>query len=402
MSVAWSSAAAARRRPRCRRRGRRRSSYIVSAAARSGRRRTRATRASALRARCGEDVAAGPALRTATARARRRCGATPPSRRAGRSRPRRARVSRRRASCRCLPSSSGSVDAVAVASASARAAPTSARWENACGKLPTIRPSRRVVLLGRAGRRRWPGPTSRSHQRAWRRRAARPRRRPSTSQNEQARNGCSSPGEAVDAGLGAVAQQQPVAHQVLLDGRDRAEHPRVVAVDEADGGEHQQRRVDLGGVVVLGEGVALGVEALRQDLVAHLRRAARATARPGPSSPCSSTAADGAVEGRPHHHPRVGEVPQRAADLPQPVVGLVPVLGEVVDQRALQGPGVVGLVERRRARACSRAIITSPSTSVCRWSTAPLPIRTGRDAGVPGQVVERRARGGRGRRRRRT
>ena len=47
-------------------------------------------------------------------------------------------------------------------------------------------------------------------------------------------------GEAVDAGLGAVAQQQAVAHQVLLDRRDGAQHPRVVAVDEADLGEHQQ------------------------------------------------------------------------------------------------------------------------------------------------------------------
>ena len=54
-------------------------------------------------------------------------------------------------------------------------------------------------------------------------------------------------GETVDPGPGAVAQQEPVAHQVLLDGLDGAEHPRVVAVDEADVGEHQQRGVDLVG-----------------------------------------------------------------------------------------------------------------------------------------------------------
>ena len=35
----------------------------------------------------------------------------------------------------------------------------------------------------------------------------------------------------------------------------------------------------------------------------------------------------------------------RPADLPQPVVRLVPVLGELVDQRPLQGPGVVRLLE---------------------------------------------------------
>ena len=38
-------------------------------------------------------------------------------------------------------------------------------------------------------------------------------------------------------------------------------------------------------------------------------------------------------------------MPLRPADLPQPVVRLVPVLGELVDQRPLQGPGVVRLLE---------------------------------------------------------
>ena len=194
-------------------------------------------------------------------------------------------------------------------------------------------------------------------------------------------------GEAVDAGVGAVAQQQPVAHQVLLDGVDGAEHPRVVAVDEADEREHQQRGVDLVGVVVLGEGVALGVEALGQHLVAHLvaqlapplDRAVEAVLLDARGRP---------VEGGPDHDPGVGEVPQRAADLPEPVVGLVPVLGEVVDERALQAPGVVGLLERRRRGPCSRAIITSPSTSVCRWSTARVADAHRARAGVPGQVVE--------------
>ncbi len=34
-------------------------------------------------------------------------------------------------------------------------------------------------------------------------------------------------------------------------------------------------------------------------------------------------------------------------------------------------------------RACSSAAMTSPKTSVCRWSTAPLPIRTGRESAYP-------------------
>ena len=40
------------------------------------------------------------------------------------------------------------------------------------------------------------------------------------------------------------------------------------------------------------------------------------------------------------------------------------------------------------SRASSSATITSPRTSVWRWSTAPLPIRTGARARVAGQVVE--------------
>ena len=49
---------------------------------------------------------------------------------------------------------------------------------------------------------------------------------------------------------------------------------------------------------------------------------------------------DAAVERRPHHHPRVREVPLRTADLPDPVVGPLPVLGEIVDQGPLQPPRV--------------------------------------------------------------
>ena len=41
-------------------------------------------------------------------------------------------------------------------------------------------------------------------------------------------------GEPVDAGLGAVAQHEAVAHQVLLDGPDGADHPGIVAGEEAD------------------------------------------------------------------------------------------------------------------------------------------------------------------------
>ena len=51
--------------------------------------------------------------------------------------------------------------------------------------------------------------------------------------------------DTVDTGLGAIAQQEAVAHQVGLDGGDGAEHQRVVAVDEADQRQHEQRGVHL-------------------------------------------------------------------------------------------------------------------------------------------------------------
>ena len=118
------------------------------------------------------------------------------------------------------------------------------------------------------------------------------------SQNEQARNGCSPPGQPVDVGLGAVAQQQAVVQQVVLERGDGAEHPRVVGRDEPDLRQLQQRGVDLGRAVVLHERVALGVEALSLDLAAQrvaqldpaFDRARRARARVTARMPQSNAA----------------------------------------------------------------------------------------------------------------
>ncbi len=223
-----------------------------------------------------------------------------------------------------------------------------------------------------------------------------------TSQNEQARNGCSSPAEPVDAGLGPVAQQQAVAHQVLLDGLDGAEHPRVVAVDEADRREHQQRGVDLGGVVVLGEGVALRVEAARRGPPRGQRSRIRRHSSTGPVRPCSSTARTARSNAAHDHRPRVGEVPLRSPRISQrPWSGSCQVSARFSISTRWSAHALSSC-PTPASRAVSSAIITSPSTSVWRCSTAPLPIRTGRRAGVARQVVERRARAAAGRRRRRT
>ena len=71
-----------------------------------------------------------------------------------------------------------------------------------------------------------------------------------------------------------------------------------------------------------------------------------------------------------------------------PLSGSCQCLGEVVDQGALQRPGVVVCLERRPSRAFSSAIITSPSTSFWRCSTARVADPDGPRAGVAGQVVQ--------------
>ena len=75
--------------------------------------------------------------------------------------------------------------------------------------------------------------------------------------------------QPVDTAGRAVAQQQPVLHEVRSIGGDRAEDPRVVGWQEPAERDEEQGGVHLVGVVVLGEGVALAVEPLVEDLVAH-------------------------------------------------------------------------------------------------------------------------------------
>jgi hypothetical protein len=96
-------------------------------------------------------------------------------------------------------------------------------------------------------------------------------------------------GVAGDAGVGAVAHDESLTHEVRLDRRDRAEHPRVVAVDEPDGRQRQQRRVDLRRVVVLDEGVRPGSKPLVRTSSRTWSRSSRQCST-GPSRPCCSTA----------------------------------------------------------------------------------------------------------------
>ena len=140
--------------------------------------------------------------------------------------------------------------------------------------------------------------------------------------------------------------------------------------------------------VELGEGVAFGVEAVRQTSAWIVSRSARQRST-GPCRPVRSTRLDHPVAADPRHHLGVDEVPAGAAHLPEAVVGLVPVALEEVQQCDLQVPGVVGGADAASRVRC-RPSRTSPHTSSWNWSAAALPTRTGRGAlvaGQPGQSV---------------
>ena len=239
---------------------------------------------------------------------------------------------------------------------------TRATCENACGKLPSWRPGRRVVLLGqqadvvaqrqqpleqrRAPRRAGPcsaqvvgQPEGAGQERALARRQAvdaAPRRRRSAS---------TKPSRISSRSIAATVPA----------------HPRVVGGQEADQRDHaagwRRARVDAVG---LREGVALGVEALARRPRRGSRRAAPASGRPGRRSPNRSTALTARSSGHPGHHLGVGEVPPRAADLPDALVGLAPRRLEELEQRLLQVPGRPRRSPGRRARAWCSASMTSP------------------------------------------
>ena len=120
----------------------------------------------------------------------------------------------------------------ASTAAIASAAPTSARCDSACGVLPACRPpATSYSSLSRPTSLQ--KPTSRSMQR--RRVVDAARLRVLLDEPERAgEERVLAAGQAVDAGLGAVAQQQAVAQEVVLDRGDGAEHPRVVGCAVAD------------------------------------------------------------------------------------------------------------------------------------------------------------------------
>ncbi len=149
--------------------------------------------------------------------------------------------------------------------------------------------------------------------------------------------------------LGAVAQHQTIAQQVTFDRRQGAQHARVIAGKEPDDRNHQQGRIHLGGVIVLGEGVRFGVEATFKhgalDGVAQfppaLDRSIQAVFLNG---------ADRLIESHPGHHPGLGVMMRRPAGFPQAAVRFIPRAGQMLQQHQLHIPGVRGFGEAGIAR----------------------------------------------------
>ena len=145
-------------------------------------------------------------------------------------------------------------------------------------------------------------------------------------------------GNAVDVGAAfgdGVPQYEAVIGEVSLDRVDRGDHALVVPREEAVARHQQHRRVEPGGSVGLGERVAARMEAALGDLACD-----------GPAQcpepielrrmlvPLESS--DGPVDTDPGQEFGVHEVAPRTPDLPEPVVRVVPMGFDVVEQRAFE------------------------------------------------------------------
>ena len=259
---------------------------------------------------------------------------------------------------------------------------------NACGKLPSRRPAR-----GRTPRR---GGRRRCAARAAARRARgasswRPVQREVVGQPERAGQERALAGrQAVD--VGAFGRSVAVDEAVRASGRARSPRPcrrtrGSVAGRKPTSGIISRLASSCCRAVGLDERAALGVEALAADLVVDLVAEALASGRRGPSRPKRSTALTRPVERDPRHHLRVGEVPPRAAHLPDPLVGLLPArLEEVETARAASRQAVV---DRRRGPRCgpgSRASIDlAVDVELELAREAALPMRTGVELLVAGE-----------------
>ena len=137
----------------------------------------------------------------------------------------------------------------------------------------------------------------------------------------------------------AVAEHQPIHHQLVTDRVDRRAEAFVGRRQEPEVGHQQDARVQVVGSVRLREGLLSVAPRLRQHIVGD-----RLTELPpsvdGAVQPELVMATNGAIEGHPCHHLRVGEVPERSPDLPDAGVLLPPAVLEPSEQLQHQRPDV--------------------------------------------------------------
>ena len=217
-----------------------------------------------------------------------------------------------------------------------RAASTRARWVNACGKLPSWRRAR-VVLLGEEADvvaeveqpleelpRLVVPALERQH-------FGEPER--AGEEHALAR------GQPVHLAVApGVAQHEPVDRELALDRLDRRDDPRIVRRQEAEERHQQHARVELVRAVGLGERLLRLAPGALEHLAPGSRPASSRQRSTGPSRPNSSCAPHGAVERDPGHHLRVREVAVRPAHLPDPGVLAPPAVLEPVEQLPRAAP----------------------------------------------------------------
>jgi hypothetical protein len=146
-------------------------------------------------------------------------------------------------------------------------------------------------------------------------------------------------GEPVGRRVHVVAVDAAVGDRLRGDRVERGDPAQVGGRDELAQGHEQQRGVEHVGVAVLHERQA--VPAARHDLVVD------AVPNRHPAGDVGGQAAlagdpDRALDRDPAHQPRVRVVPAAAARLPDPIVGLVPVLDQPLEVARDLDPGLLG------------------------------------------------------------
>ena len=233
---------------------------------------------------------------------------------------------------------------------SVNAVSTIPMWVNACGKLPTSRP-RSGSYSSEMRPRSLRSPSNRSYSST--RLVAATLLVEDGGEPERARQeGSLARWQPVDSGVlvvGAVALDEPAAHELGLDRANRADDALVGRGEESDERDQEAARVEAIRAEELRECTAVGIEPLAQHLVLDLLP----YGLPAVDRPVATVAfdrLDGTVERDPGHDLRVREVPPRPAHFPDPLVGLAPAGLEPVEDLAGQAPRRVGRLEALVAR----------------------------------------------------